>query len=335
MSIEVGEDSVSVSSIDANWPPCDSSNERIRGFYPEVLKGDQALQDFAEEFERASHKVDDSSEGVTRVSFRAVTDKATVLALTIQPEITIEAAMPLYGTGYDDKLLVYTGYNAINRRASEEDFAKHRETIRAASKRYGEAAVVDTIRGYYTTPRIITTEDAENDPSIEGKLLELYSAFGLDTNEVGALLANPTNLIAVLEASDGNFVSTVLAETANIALEDQPPLRIAEITEAVTLPSKMGMGYYSTLSRFLVDQVQKLAHEEKKNIHALYGESNLSSVGVIFAAAKNGRRFNIYDRSNLSIENQNFGILPQNFRVSDGVETRSYNDFALTYYPLS
>ncbi len=41
-----------------------------------------------------------------------------------------------------------------------------------------------------------------------------------------------------------------------------------------------------------------------------------------------------FSRWALGVRQLDFGILQQNFRIEDGVETRKYNDFALSYVEM-
>lgn len=316
------------SSIDASWPPEPGSNDRIRGFYDQPLD-DSTLEEFTTAYEEACQVMNE--EDVSRVTLRAVGEPSMVRELE-ERGVTVEAAMPLYGAPYQGLHLIYAGSNASERQATEDELKTHTAVIDEAKAKH-EARGVNT----QATPAELSAEvfqghpDGIDEATFEG-LLELYGAFGLSPEQVEEIVTNPNNTIALLKAAQNKVVSTVLAEQARIPIVGQSrDLVIAEVTEAATLPERRGEGLYTLLSRILVSHV---VSDTETPLNALYGESNLSSVGVIYAAAKNSRNFSHHDRTALASTNPYFGILPQNFKVHDGVDTRPYNDFALSYHPL-
>lgn len=162
------------------------------------------------------------------------------------------------------------------------------------------------------------------------RFIELYAAFGYNGVDVEDLLNNPLNTIAYVEDEEG-VVSTALAERALIEVNGFRPLRIAEITEAVTRVKDRGRGLYRAISGYLVDS---LVEDQEKPLNIIYGESNLAMKGVLISAHHNGRRFSYFDAGSLGLKHPHFGILQQNFHVEDGTEKRPYNDFALSYVPI-
>jgi hypothetical protein len=121
-----------------------------------------------------------------------------------------------------------------------------------------------------------------------------------------------------------------MAEQATIPIEGYGDLRITEITEAATRPSDRGKGFYTAVSADLIDT---LRGQIQTPPDVIYGECNLAMRGVIVAAHLNGRKFSFYDQSLLGVNQPYFGILRQNFKVEDNTEQRTYNDFALSYFP--
>ncbi len=125
-----------------------------------------------------------------------------------------------------------------------------------------------------------------------------------------------------------------MAEKATITINGFGELSLVEITEASTHPDYRQRGLYRAVSGYLIQHLVSLCRDDAVPIDVLYGESNLAMPGVVIAAHQNGRRFSYFDRDSLGCDNSAFGILPQNFAVADGVETRDYNDFAVSYIPL-
>lgn len=183
------------------------------------------------------------------------------------------------------------------------------------------------------SPRVIQHETAFSvRQSLVPQFVDLYGKFGYNEEEVSELLTNDSNTVCYVEDQEGQVVSTALAERATIEVEGCADIVVVEITEAITLTEMRGKGLYSSLSGFLVEHL--LEDHTQRPISIIYGESNLSSPGVIYSARKNGRLFSFYDGAIFGIDRDDFGILEQNFSVNDGVETRPYNDFALSYVPL-
>lgn len=126
-----------------------------------------------------------------------------------------------------------------------------------------------------------------------------------------------------------------MAERAEFSA-GQESVTLYEITEAVTDPEYSGRGLYRLVSGALSQHVRKNARQELSlgaaDLAGIYGESNLSSPGVIYAARGNGRVV-AADYPPESVSDK-YGILEQNFKVNDGQDTRPYNDFALTWVPI-
>ena len=147
-------------------------------------------------------------------------------------------------------------------------------------------------------------------------------------------MSNPKSTFAYIKKANW-VISSPLGGRAVIEVAGEESFRIVEITEASTRVEYRRRGLYKAISGFLIEKLIEESKDTVNPIGAIYGETNLAMPGVVFAAVENGRRFSYFDAPWLGINRPDFGILPQNFKVEDGVETRPYNDFALSYVPLS
>lgn len=315
------------SSVGAVWPPEPASNERLKGFYDQVLQDELDAQTFTSEFGKyLSDAV--GHPNIDRVSIRVVANTALIPELELAP-IELEAAMPIRNN--QDQMIFYVGWNDRPRRMSASYFGQHAELLTQTARRASDRqAGIDRLGDSGFTANYLgpDTSDAQK-KGLVGQFTDLYGAFGYNQSEVEELLTNPANTIAYV--SDGNrAVSTAMAEHAAIQVDGTSDLAIAEITEAFTLPEYREQGLYRSISGFLIERL--LAEDEPLDV--IYGESNLAMPGVVIAAHQNGRRLSYLDRDVLGVANPAFGILQQNFSIDDGVEKRPYNDFALSYVPL-
>ncbi len=321
------------SSIGADWPPVHGTNERIRGFYPQTVESDADVLDFIDEFE-SLQRLTEQADGVDRLSIRVVAS-AGMIATMHARGVHIEGTLPV---AHKDRELyiAYTAWNDPARRMDDERLSQHHRIIDAVMQRpriYDDPR--ETLRSKGFEPRVIDGSVPAEDRIAEApKFFDLYGRFNYDQADVRALLTDPTNTIAYVEDEHG-LASTVLAERADVEVDGCGTIRLVELTEAVTRPELQGHDLYRAVSGIVtraIVEANMLQPEQPVNV--LYGESNLSSPGVIFAAWKNGRNIAYNDGILFGIDRPSFGILEQNFSVDDGNEDRKYNDFALTYYPL-
>jgi hypothetical protein len=313
------------SSIGAVWPPrVDTTHHRLRGFYAEgVVRTEADIDTFAAHFD-AARIITQTTEGIDRLTVRVVAH-AGALATLDRMGIHVEAALPLART--EPSLVVaYTAANLGGRAMSQAHLARHRDTLAGAIRRprptQNPAAA---LRAQGFTPHLVDHQDAK---ALAPRFAELYASFNYVEADIVELLGNTDNTIAYVQDGD-RIVSTAMAESASIRVAGLEPLNLVEITDASTVLDYRGRGLYKGVSGYLADRLQ----HERDDLNVLYGESNLAMRGVLFAAHENGRRFSHFD--NYGVLRPDFGILQQNFHVADGAETRAYNDFALSYYPLS
>ncbi|HVV26171.1 MAG TPA: hypothetical protein VHC21_04040 [Candidatus Saccharimonadales bacterium] len=310
------------SSIGAVWPPVISTNDRIKGFCDEAVITPEDAENFATEF---VHSQQDACQdaSISRVSIRTIASLEAVRSLD-ELGVPLEAAMPIKGS--NDRIIVYAGWNAPERTISEDWLQRHHKVL----NQIVTASLTPQHRFIDMRPQVIDrrTSEAVKEKMID-RFVGLYAFFGYDEQDVEDLLFNPANTIAYIEDDEG-IVSTAMAERATLNIKGHGQTEVAEITEAITRPSERGKGFYRAISGYLGNQLLN----DRDPLDVIYGESNLAVSGVLIAAHQNGRRFSYFDRERLAVNQPAFGIIQQNFKVEDGQEDRSYNDFALSYFPL-
>ncbi|NKY27740.1 hypothetical protein [Nocardia gamkensis] len=320
------------SSIGAVWPPAFATHNRLRGFYPRVVDTADAMIQFIEDFEDYRAKAAYSS--IDRLTIRYA-GSIELLYMLEDAGIEVEGVIPL--ACEHPHYIVYTCWHSSFRSIGADDLLQHRIILKRTRKeRARKNRIATDSQALGLTIHVLSrgTELSRREHAV-ARFVEVYRTFGLDQHGVRDLVLSADNTIAYLADSSDAVVCTVLAERAKILIEGHDALVLFEITEGTTRVDFQGRGLYRGLSALLVDHVWEEATEP---IHAIYGESNLSSPGVIYAARQNGRRF-VHDEGHLygAIHSRNlrFGILSQNYKVNDGREKRAYNDFALSYVDLA
>jgi len=324
----------STSSIGAAWPPVDAFFERRRGFYMEgvVEPTFASVDDLVQRFRDEALLTMFPSVEATRASVRAVVEPEAIPLIDTRLPNSIEAAIPLTGE-HSERFVLYLGANTFFRTPSSTTIEQH--LGRLAHVTAGETGSDITQEDLDERSIDLGFATAGQKTALFDQFEDLYSYFGYDRADTEELLNNPNNLIAyALDRQTGKVVSSAMAETGTIQIHGTMPVTMTEITEAITLPEHRGRGLYRIVSGLLTSQLVDMAKNGADPIHAIYGESNLAMVAVLKAAHQNGRRFSAFDAEELGVTNRAFGVLPQNFTVKDGMETRRYNDFAVSYVPL-
>ncbi len=315
------------SSINAAWPPIVASHNRVRGFFDEtILQTTDDAASFAQECHNLARIMHEQQAG-DRFSVRAVMHN-NVLPQLEEAGLTVEAALPIYKEG----IIFWLGYishNGAHRAISPNYASRHDAVLRHVAQK-------TSIKHPQPYEPQLVSSDMSNKERLRllPKFIEPYSYFDYDEADVAALLCNPKNTITYVE-ENGIVLSTAMAELGTVAIKGFGELHLAEVTEAYTRASHRGQGLYKLVSGYLQEYLTTQRSQGELELDVLYGESNLAMPGVLIAAHQNGRRFSYFDAVELGVYSRTFGILAQNFSVNDGCETRPYNDFAVSYVPLS
>lgn len=321
------------SSIGACWPPEQASHQRLRGFYDHALYSGADVEQFTEQFEHHARSAQEQE--LTRTTIRAVVDAAMIRRIH-DAGVRVEAAMPI--ADHDGRWVAYMARNDEDRSMGVDAVVGHEERLAMRPISREREDWVRSGRGLWLPEGIVhpRTSPAAREQLVP-RFTELYEAFGYTEDDVAELVTSPNNIIAYLEHED-QIVSTAMAEVGRVMVNGFGVLTMAEITEGITREDFRRTGLYRRVTAALVRRIVGVGPAAVGGLHVLFGECNLNMPGVLLAARENGREFS-RDRTDrgrrlgLPVD-PTFGMLEQNFRVEDGVETRPYNDFALSWIPL-
>lgn len=328
-----------ISSIGAVWPPVPASDNRMRGFYPELIDHSR-IDSFTKELKDQDFFFHHSSQSATRLSTRIVAPTLVVPHIAKVLNSSIEAAIPLGGE-HAGNHIVYFG-TARSYRGVGEDYQEPAATVNLGKslgnlKEAQQRLQVPLPSDRELSARGLRLAVAERtmDDDTAAQFTDLYQPFGYGQADVAELAANPNNTILYLQNEEGVITSSAMAERAQIDIEGLGTIHMVEITEATTNPDYRGQGHYRMVSGFLLRHILEQAEKDDTPVHAIYGESNLdpSAVGVLRAGTENGRRFSFSDAAGLGVSNDDrdvpFGILPLHVQVNGSLQ-----NFAVSYLPM-
>lgn len=305
------------SAIGPTWPPKENLFSAIRGIDTrEVVRSTHHLVELSSMTERLLN----THSHISRVSIRAVVDNSVLLRDHHLVRKTLEAILPLRGTGdgFDTMSLIYLGANKVVRACNPAELARYKENVEKARqrKRLSLHEIIQKIqeKGYELRelPHALRTSDI----NIQNQIKTLYTRFGWNSSEVTSLLTVPNNFI-VIALLGQKIVSAVRGEVATLAIGNRN-LRIAEITDAATDEAHQGKGLYTAVA------AQLLRYLAERSIHIAYGECNGSEPGVLNASKALWRTFacETVESMNLKIG----GYLPQHVSIAGTPRSTIYND---------
>ncbi|MFN4212495.1 MAG: hypothetical protein ACK4FL_00850 [Microgenomates group bacterium] len=276
------------SSIGATvWPPVETNNERLKGVYPKVLENIDQLNQFLEEF--ASLKFTSNS---SRITARALVSNEALLPKSLINPKLIETVIPLEGCDIkevSDCLLVYFGKNAPTRQTKPEILNRQYQQVYEiffGNRTNNQGLTQKNILSEFSIRSLTETERCH--PNVLQMYFKLYSLFNWTLKDVEEMLTNTRNLIVAAFDSEGNIISSALAEQGIMNFEREGKeieLSLVEITEAATLPTYRGKGLYQAVSNKILEE---LANKDPAP-HLVFGELNLDAPPVLKVAAQQGR----------------------------------------------
>ena len=230
----MNSESLKTSSIGAVWPPSDASFDRIRGFYPEVIRSDAQAVELGESLADTANKFEDTE--ATRLSVRAVLSGELLTRVgDITDAIGIEAAMPVFVDDKDPLHIVYFGSN------KGEIPEKTSEAVRILHEKY---------------PNMIVDGEMQANFALNPELLK--DNFGFST-----LNGKPANTLIFPGLASGNIAYKLLQEIGGaeavgpILLGLKKPVHVLQLGSSVREIVNM-------VTIAVIDAQVKCAKENKK-----------------------------------------------------------------------
>lgn len=313
------------------WPPERATFERKKGVYPELIDDDDKLYDFLQKLNNLPF-----DEGTTRISVRAFINEQSLRRSIgegkLKEELCLEAIIPLGGCGVnalEKSCLVYFGKNLPQRKSPNYILEEQKQRVlKAFSLVNQQPANLSPLNDYGV--RLLTFDERAK-PEIFEMYFELYEPFGWDEKAVKSLLNSESNIL-ISAFCKGRVVSSAMVEFGELIVtingNQQIIFRLAEITEAATLPHYQGQGLYKAVSRRLLEF---LASNDNPP-HLVFGELNLDSQAVIVNALRQGRTTALETAKQFSFDDLNSGwFLEQHVPINSG---RSFRQDGYPYNNL-
>jgi len=313
------------SSIGPQWPPAESSFNRIKGIYTkEVIRDSGTFIDIIEEVnELVAQHVTSNNSAIDRLSIRVIAEN-NVWRENLSTLTNIgEVIMPLDGASevFSNTSILYLGANSSERQPDRNDFQKAVNNIEYAIRKEPVSFVeaINRVHNQGFDLSILTLLNRTTDNDIVNQMANLYKRFGWERSDVVDILSKPHNIIAVAK-KDNRIVSAGIAEISSIQLQDNSCIRMAEITEAATDERYQKKGLYSSIVAKLM---MELATNQSQT-DLVFGECNGNELGVLNTAKSLGRTFSyeMVTREQLPFK----GFLPQHVPIAGQPRNTPYND---------
>lgn len=319
------------SAIGPKWPPRQTSFGRVKGFYDgSIVETGFVLDDILQSVDGWSKRLGQSIPS-TRVSLRAVVNNELFRSRWHDLREYGEAVIDLDGTRgcFEGCSVLYLGNNHPGRHANpvdlEECFRNLNEALRHPLSSASAHVARVSSQGYVLGT--LSEGDRIGNAEVVDDLALLYTPFGWARADVQALLTNKDNIISVAKFNE-RVVSAGIAEVAQLNLEGGEVLRMAELTDAATLPAHGGKGLYSAVSTRMLQELDGLSLQGE-GIDVVFGECNGVSLSVLKVAKSQGRTFSpqICQFRNLPFR----GVLPQHVPIAGGSKNSPFNDLIPAY----
>lgn len=320
----------SESSIGGIGEPQPASFHRLKGFYQHFIDTPSSFLGLFNQFLTGLNRLEENGD-YTRVQHRAIFEGDLLRHYGPSLGQWAEAAVPL-DSGHlgTEPVLVYMAANTISRRQNNDDLLNidinANEAKLVTPRQPAEIFERSRNRGYDIA--LLSEEERHNDNVVD-QVASLYERFGWERTDVGNMLSNPSNILAVARYG-GEIVSSGIGEMAVIPLQDTQ-FRIAELTEAATDSAHENNGCYSAISATLLFELARRSREEGifgGEIDLVFGESNGLSQGVLCVAANQGRTFSTDTVVRYGLRSP--GILRQQVPISGPQRNTEYNDLIVS-----
>lgn len=325
------------SSIGPQWPPRESSFDRIKGIdNREIIRDTSRFREVLGEVKRLRSSVILNKESqIDRISVRVFVQNDIWLHSSDLMEDLGDVVIPLWNTnpGFNDVSILYLGANAPSRRSNTQELQRSVCYVRDAMSRealsYRE--IVDRVQSQGYRLAILRHKVRISDEDVINQMHGLYERFGWNREEVIEILAKETNIIAAV-FDEEKIVSAGIAETSKIDFGGGKTFRMAEITEAATNGEYQGKGLYSGVAAHLMHELALQSVNENiygGSIDLVFGECNGNEPAVLKAVRSLGRTFAMEISDSLHVPFR--GYLPQHVPIAGAPRSTKYNDLFPTY----
>lgn len=332
----VHEKLTDTSSIGPQWPPKESSFNRIKGINTSIIRGTAQLAETIDVVQKLKEEYIDSDSGpIDRLSIRIIVDNYVLIQNLPLLEGIGEAVIPLSGTNpaFEHTSLLYLGCNSESRQSDKNDLKKAISNVETAARIELvslEAAIKRAnMQGFSVS--ILGVSDKITSLEVHEQMTKLYRKFGWKKKDVLDILSKPQNIIAVASI-DGAIVSAGIAEVSAVNFQDGSKLRMAEITEAATDEKFLRKGLYSSVAARLMVELVNLSRSNQIDggqIDFAYGECNGNELGVLKAVKSLGRTFSFETCRRLALPFK--GYLSQHVPIAGAARNTPYNDLFPAY----
>lgn len=328
---------VDTSSIGPQWPPQESSFDRIKGIDNRAIIRDKTsfceavglIKDL-----RNSFILSDKSR-LDRLSVRLFVQNDVWMKNLDYIEDMGDVVIPLLNTSkeFNDVSILYLGANSPDRQPNQIELDRCLSYAQDAMQRealsYRE--IVDRVHTQGYRLATLRAKVRATDNEIIDQMHGLYERFGWNRDEVIEIMGKETNIIAV--AFEGEkIISAGIAETSMVNFKDGNNFRMAEITEAATDSNYKSKGLYSAVAAHLMHELALMSTTNSifgGSIDLVFGECNGNEPGVLKAVRSLGRTFakEISDSWHLPFR----GYLPQHVPIAGAPRSTKYNDLFPTF----
>ena len=328
----IEQETKDTSSIGPQWPPKESSFNRIKGIDNRgVIRDSNTFIDTVDEVKKLiSTHIDNPEDAIDRLSIRLIAENDVWYENLDQVVDLGEVIIPLSGTNsaFENSSIIYLGANSASRLSDECDLEKAFNNVGIATQKeevaFSEAINRATGQGFELS--ILQLSDRMISIDIQNQMALLYKRFGWEKQDVIDILSKPLNIIAVARFGD-EIVSAGIAEVSSVNFGDCTSLRMAEITEAATAENYQKKGLYSSVASKLMIELVDLSLNNRIDggqIDLVFGECNGNEQGVLKAVKSLGRTFSyeVVKKANLPFK----GYLPQHVPIAGAARNTKYND---------
>lgn len=276
----LGEHQNSVGSIgSAGEPFVDLVSRRVKGFYPDVARDIQDINNYAEVARRLRNPSNTS-----RITLRFITQSGLEIPNT-------EAVIPLAGrwAGYQ---IIYYGENLQERMTTPDILEQEDRIVSWVLDNRRPDSPLERVRGSDYTVVILSNPTSDEIKQFSSVYSEAFAEngdvryiFAINEANVRKLVTNPTSVVAVARNYDGQIVSTIIGETSVINTS-RGNLTICEYSDEATLKTDRKQGLSQACLQLLGEELYSGG-----DVDLLYAEARALHIGANKVPANLGYQY--------------------------------------------